>query len=128
MNISITNFSIKLTFTLLVAFGAHILALNYFELPLFDNKIILAYVINLILAIIIFATLHKLKDKFKEQLGFLFIAGSFLKFIVFFIVFYGTYKADGVIKKPEFVAFFVPYILCLTIETFSLAKWLNKLE
>ena len=128
MNISIINFSIKLTFTLLVAFGAHILALNYFELPLFDNKIILAYVINLILAIIIFATLHKLKDKFKEQLGFLFIAGSFLKFIVFFIVFYGTYKADGVIKKPEFAAFFVPYILCLTIETFSLAKWLNKLE
>lgn len=128
MNNSTLNFSFKLTFALIVAFGAHILVLNYFNLPLFDNKIILAYIINLILAVLIFIALHKLKDKFKEQLGFLFIAGSFLKFIVFFIVFYGAYKADGVIKKPEFAAFFVPYVLCLIIETFSLAKWLNKLE
>lgn len=128
MNDSILNFSVKLTFLLAVAFGAHILVLNYWELPLFDHKIIAAYVVNLLLAILIFVTLHKLKDRFKEQLGFLFIAGSFLKFIVFFAVFYGPYKADGIIEKTEFAAFFVPYILCLTIETFSLAKWLNKLE
>ena len=128
MNDPILNFSFKLTFILAVAFGAHILVLNYFELVLFDNKIILAYLINLILAILIFVALHKLKDKFKEQLGFLFIAGSFLKFIVFFALFYGAYKADGTITKPEFAAFFVPYVLCLVIETFSLAKWLNKLD
>ena len=128
MNAYILNFSIKLTFILAVMFGAHILLLDYLQLPIFDNKIILAYSVNLILAILIFAALHKLKDKFKEQLGFLFIAGSFLKFIVFFIVFYGAYKADGIIEKPEFAAFFVPYVLCLIIETFSLAKWLNKLD
>ncbi len=128
MNDSILNFSVKLTFLLAVVFGAHILVLNYWELPLFDHKIVAAYAVNLLLAILIFATLHKLKNRFKEQLGFLFIAGSFLKFIVFFAVFYGPYKADGIIEKTEFAAFFVPYILCLTIETFSLAKWLNKLE
>lgn len=128
MNQSLLNFSVKLIFILALAFGVHLLALNYLEYPLFENKIILAYVINIVLAILIYTFLFKMKSKYKEQLGFLFIGGSFLKFAVFFILFYGAYKADGVINKPEFAAFFIPYVLCLIIETTSLAKWLNKLE
>jgi len=128
MNQSLLNFSVKLIFILALVFGVHLLALNYLEYPLFENKIILAYVINIVLAILIYTFLFKMKSKYKEQLGFLFIGGSFLKFAVFFILFYGSYKADGMISKPEFAAFFIPYVLCLIIETTSLAKWLNKLE
>ena len=121
-------FSVKLILVLSVAFAIHLFALNYKSLPLYENKIILAYVVNAILAITIFGVLFKLKDKYKEQLGFLFLIGSALKFVVFLIVFYPIYKADGSISKLEFAAFFVPYLLSLFLETFSLAKWLNKME
>jgi len=128
MNTTFTKFSIKLVVVLTVVFIAHILILKFADLPLFENKIVSAYISNVVLAIVIFGLLYKLKDKYKVQLGFLYLAGSALKFLVFFIVFYPFYKADGTISKLEFAAFFVPYVLCLVLETFSLSKWLNKLE
>ena len=121
-------FSIKLVVLLSVAFAIHLFILNSKSLPLYDNKILLAYVVNAVLAISIFGFLFKMKNKYKEQLGFLFLGGSAVKFVVFFIVFYPSYKVDGDISKLEFAAFFVPYLLSLFLETFSLAKWLNKME
>ena len=93
-----------------------------------ENKIVLAYLVNFTLAILIYAFLLKMKEKYKEQLGFLFIGGSILKFVAFFIFFYGSYKMDGTISKLEFAAFFTPYILCLIIETTALVKLLNNLK
>ena len=121
-------FSLKLIIVLAVTFAIHLFALSLKSLPLYENKIVLAYIVNAVLAISIFGFLYKMKEKHKDQLGFLFLGGSMLKFIVFFIVFYPFYKADGEISKLEFAAFFIPYILSLILETFSLAKWLNKME
>ncbi|WP_204344447.1 DUF6168 family protein [Psychroserpens algicola] len=128
MSQQLLRFSSKLILILAIAFGIHLLALYYLQHPLFENKIVLAYVVNAVLAISIYGFLLKMKEKYKEQLGFLFLAGSIFKFVVFFILFYGAYKADGTISKLEFAAFFIPYLLCLVIETSSLAKWLNNLE
>lgn len=128
MKNAFSSFAVKLIVILSFAFAIHLFALSSKSLPLYDNKIVLAYIINAILAIVIFGFLFKMKDKYKEQLGFLFLGGSVLKFVVFFIVFYPVYKADGTISKLEFAAFFVPYILSLILETLSLAKWLNKME
>lgn len=128
MNNPFLSFSIKATTLLAVVFCMHLLVLNYFEFPLFENRIVLSYIINLILIISIFGILYLLKEKYKSQLGFLFLAGSLLKFAVFFIVFYPIYKGDGSISKLEFASFFIPYGLGLILETISLSKWLNKLE
>ena len=128
MNPSLLKFSSKLILILTLAFGSHMMTLHVLEFPLFENKIILAYIANAALAILIFAFLLKMKEKYKEQLGFLFLVGSLLKFVIFFVFFYGSYKADGSISKLEFAAFFVPYLLALVVETSSLAKWLNKLD
>ena len=128
MKNAFTSFSVKLILLLSLAFAIHIFALSSKSLPLYDNKIVLAYIVNGLLAILIFGFLFKMKEKYKEQLGFLFLGGSVLKFVVFFMVFYPVYKADGSITKLEFAAFFVPYILSLILETLSLAKWLNKME
>jgi hypothetical protein len=98
------------------------------ELPLLDNKILLSYTVNLLLVVFIFGALYLLRQKFKAQLGFIFLFGSFLKFAVFFVVFYPFYKQDNDMSKLEFAAFFVPYALGLAMETFSLTKWLNKLD
>jgi len=54
--------------------------------------------------------------------------GSFLKFAVFFIFFYPSYHSDGTISRLEFMAFFIPYIYALLIETLALIKLLNLPE
>lgn len=128
MNNPFLSFAIKAIVILAVAFCIHIAVLNFLKFPLFENKIILSYIVNLILVIGIFGILYLLKEKYKSQLGFLFLAGSLLKFAIFFIVFYPIYKLDNNVSKLEFAAFFVPYVLGLILETISLSKWLNKLD
>jgi len=128
MNNFVVRFSIQSIVFLSVTFGLHVLLLNLQDLPLYDNKIILAYIVNTALAIGIVTLLFVLKEKYKSQLGFLFMVGSGLKFVVFFIVFYPIYKLDNEITRLEFLAFFTPYFLCLILETFSLSKLLNKLD
>lgn len=122
-----TVFSVRLLLILSVVFCIHILMLYFLNFPLFKDMIVLSYVINAVLAIGIFGVLFKLKDKYGSQLGFLFLGGSFLKFIVFFVVFYPVFKADGQVTSLEFSSFFIPYIISLLFETFSLVKWLNKI-
>ncbi|WP_303316536.1 hypothetical protein Q4Q34_06940 [Flavivirga abyssicola] len=128
MNNPFVNFTVKAIIVLIIVFFFHISILDIVDLPLFENRIILSYVINLALIIVIFGVLYLLKRKYKSQLGFLFLAGSFLKFAVFFIVFYPFYKLDNMITKLEFAAFFVPYVFGLVLESVSLSKWLNKME
>ncbi|WP_242203366.1 DUF6168 family protein [Aestuariivivens insulae] len=122
------GFVIKATGLLTIVFGIHLALLHFLGFPLFENKIILSYTVNLLLVIGVFGLLYMLRDKYKSQLGFLFLAGSVLKFAVFFIVFYPFYKQDNVITKLEFASFFVPYVVGLILETLSLGKWLNKID
>ena len=122
------RFIILLSTGLTVIFLLHILFLNYNNLPLFDNKILLAYILNYALALGIYCLLYFLRFKLKNQLGFLFMAGSFLKFVFFFIFFYPTYKIDGNINNLEFSSFFIPYIICLIIETYALIQLLKNLK
>jgi hypothetical protein len=122
------SFIILLTTIVAVVFILHILVLNYSNLPLFDNKIILAYLLNYLLALSIYFLLYSFRFKLKNQLGFLFMGGSFLKFILFFIFFYPSYKSDGNINTLEFASFFLPYLICLIIETSALVKLLKNLK
>ena len=122
------SFAIKTVILLTVVFAIHLLVLNVLQLSLFENRIVLSYIVNPVLVIVIFGILYLLKEKYKSQLGFLFLAGSLLKFVVFFILFYPFYKLDNIITKLEFAAFFVPYVMGLIIESVSLSKWLNKLD
>ena len=128
MNNIFFKFSIQLIILLAITLGFHLLILNYIESPLFENKIILSYGFNTLMAIAIFGVLYYFKDTYKDKLGFLFIGGSFFKFALFFLLFYKSYKADGIISSYESAAFFVPYLICLFFETNSLAKLLNKMN
>ncbi|MFC4722916.1 hypothetical protein ACFO5O_11325 [Geojedonia litorea] len=123
---SIIKFSMLIIGVLSFMFIIHIATLNVLDLLLFADRIIEAYLINGVLAIAIFFVMLALKNRYQSQLGFIFMFGSALKFLVFFIVFYPFYKQDDVISRTEFFAFFLPYATCLIIETASLSKWLNK--
>ncbi len=122
------DFTFKAAILLGIVFFIHLGALRALSLPIFDHRIVLCYLVNFALIIIVFGLLYLFKEKYKSQLGFLFLAGSFLKFIIFFIVFYPFFKMDNHISNLEFAAFFVPYSIGLILETISLSKWLNKLE
>ncbi|WP_372794446.1 hypothetical protein [Lutibacter sp.] len=126
MSKAIVGFCVRLLITLSVVFAFHIAILYFLEVPLFENQIIASYIINGILAIIIFITLFKLRIKYLDLLGFLFMGGSFLKFGVYFIFFLPLFKADGVVVRLESTSFLIPYITSLIIETFYLIKLLNN--
>ncbi|NQZ43214.1 MAG: hypothetical protein HRT65_02810 [Flavobacteriaceae bacterium] len=109
-------------------FAIHVLALRSLEHPMFDDLIVRSYGVNFMLAVVIYAALYRFRLKLKNQIGFLFMAGSFLKFALFFLIFYPVYKADGVMQRSEFAAFFIPYAVSLVLETYFTSKMLQDLE
>ena len=120
------KFSLLLLALLLAALAMHLFILKELGLPMWDNKILLAYSINYILAIAIYGTLYLLQEKMTSQLGFLYMGGSLLKFLFFFILFYPSYKLDGEMSNAEFAAFFIPYAISLILETSGIIKFLKK--
>jgi hypothetical protein len=120
------KFSLLLLVLLLAALALHLFVLNGLELPLWDNKILLAYTVNYILAIAIYGSLYLLQERMTSQLGFLYMGGSLLKFLFFFVLFYPSYKLDGDMSKAEFAAFFIPYSISLILETSGIIKFLKK--
>ena len=124
----ITQFILLLIAILGLAFFVHTTLLSNMGYQPYGDKIGLAYLVNGILAGAIYVSLYYFRFKLKNYVGFLFMAGSFLKFIFFFILFYPSYKADGDIVRTEFAAFFIPYVICLVLETVFTAKMLQKLD
>jgi FtsH-binding integral membrane protein len=122
MNSVFLRLILKLVFGLAIVLAVHLAILYWLKMSLFDNAILLAYGVNVFIAIVIFWMIFKLKENYKEQLGFVFMLGSLLKFLVFFVVFFPLYKADGDIAKVEIATFFVPYLSCLLIEFPDLIK------
>ncbi len=121
-------FLVLLTLFFGLFFSIHFSILKIYGFPPDGNKIVFSYMANFMLAASIFIVLYALRNKLKDQIGFLFMGGSLLKFMVFFIFFYPTYRNDGVMDKLEFAAFFVPYALGLLIETVFTAQILKKRE
>lgn len=115
-----------LAILLLMIFGIHLFALNFTNHSLFGNQIILSYIVNYLLAVIVLVLVEKSLNSNSAQAGFIFMAGSALKFLVFFLVFYPTYKADDKMQTIEFITFFVPYSICLIAEVIYLSKQLNN--
>ncbi len=120
------SFYFSLGLLCLLVFGIHILVLYLLQLPLFGYMLVQAYLLNVFLAIVIFTVLYLFRVKWKDQIGFLFLGGSMLKFVFFFIFFYPVYKGDGQMETMEFISFFIPYLVCLLLETLFTAKMLNS--
>ncbi|MCF6306638.1 MAG: DUF6168 family protein [Flavobacteriaceae bacterium] len=120
------RFLLSLLLLLVLLFGLHLFILHLTGIPLFENQIIRSYIVNYLLAVIVLVLVEKSLNSNSAQAGFVFMAGSAIKFLVFFLVFYPTYKADGKMQTVEFIAFFVPYSICLIAEVIYLSKQLNN--
>ncbi len=122
------NCLLFLILVLAISFGIHTQLRTAGELSPYGDMLIWSYLINLVLAFGIVVLIYSLRNRMKTQLGFLFIAGSFLKFLLFFLFFYPEFKSDGAIDQGEFASFFVPYFLALIVETYFAAVLLKNLE
>ena len=120
------KFLLFLAILLLIVFGIHLFALSFTDHSLFGNQIILSYAVNYLLAAVVLIVVEKTLNKNSAQAGFVFMAGSALKFLVFFLVFYPIYKADDEMQGVEFATFFIPYAICLITEVIYLSKQLNN--
>jgi|TARA_B100000497_G_scaffold21016_1_gene24811 hypothetical protein len=126
MKTSSVRFLGYLLATLLLFFIIHIGVLHYLEAPLFQNRIILSYSVNYLLAAALLYFVASNFTKKASNTAFIFLLGSGIKFAVFFILFYPHYSADSSMQTNEFAAFFVPYATCLALEVFFLSRELNK--
>ena len=124
----LSRYFLLLTLMLGAAFPIHSWVRERSGLPMFGDKLPVSYLVNFVLAFAIVGLLYRFRLKIRQQIGFLFIAGSLLKFAVFFAAFYPGFRADGTISRAEFASFFVPYLLALILETFFTAKLLRDLE
>tara|TARA_B100001146_G_scaffold225257_1_gene249123 strand:- start:50386 stop:50802 length:417 start_codon:yes stop_codon:yes gene_type:complete len=111
---------------LLLVFGIHLGILYWNQFPLFSDQIILSYSVNYAMAAILFLVIQRTLGTKASYAGFIFMLGSGIKFLLFFLIFYPKYQADEVMATSEFTAFFVPYSSCLIMEVYYLAKQLNN--
>ena len=121
-------FYIRLLLLNIAIFIFHIIILFFFDIEIFSNKIIESYLINILTAALLYLLIDKYKHKFKDNIGYIFLFNSFIKFGLFAILIYPYYKLDGISTKIEFSTFFIPYVVCLVYETYYLIKLLNSLD
>lgn len=126
--IFLIRYTVLLVGLLSIAFGLHIWVRQLLGMPLLGDLIISCYAVNFLVAFGIVALLFQFKERLKFQIGFLYLGGSLIKFLVFFLVLYPGFKEDGNIQSSEFAAFFVPYVLSLILETVFVSKMLRSLE
>lgn len=121
---------IKFTFKFFVTLTS-LLVLSFLTQSSFDYfksdalLVVRSYWFNGLSSMIIFVSIL-LANRFQPRSsGFLFMAGSGLKFVFIFIFFYPHYHADGIVQRAEFLSFFIPYSLSVITEVYFLAKKLN---
>lgn len=109
----ISMFALVLLCMLALSYAVQVFA---FSFPSDENLLGPAYLFNGLFALVSFASLIILNRVNPRITGFVFMIGSALKFLLFFLVFYPAYHADGEISRMEFASFFVPYAIGLSVE------------
>ncbi|MAO71542.1 MAG: hypothetical protein CMD02_03410 [Flavobacteriales bacterium] len=119
MKNNVLNFHGWLVFTLTLSFVIH----NFIVDP---SHLLFLYSLNFSIAIFVYWLVFILRNKQKESLGYYFLAGTLIKFLVFFFIILPVFKEDEVVTKTEFFSFFTPYVISLFVETKCLISLLNS--
>ncbi|WP_298499148.1 DUF6168 family protein [uncultured Algibacter sp.] len=123
----ITN-CLTVIFVASIAFFIHLFINSSIANSVEFSQLFYSYWVNVLLACGVIVLLFMLRKRLKDQLGFIFMAASMLKFVFFFFLFYPEYNSDGDLSRLEFLTFFIPYVVCLIIESIILSKFLNSLD
>ncbi|MCG8576747.1 MAG: DUF6168 family protein [Flavobacteriales bacterium] len=123
---AILRFAIVLTAILLFTFAIHAFIQKATLGDPFEHNIIVYYLFNYILTLLFFAMLVYFQSINSKQLGFIFLASSFVKFMLYFVFF--KEDSEEATDKVEAMTFFIPYGLSLALETYYLVQMLKNQE
>lgn len=115
------KFPLLLLLVVGVAYGLHIY-LNeiFFSAP--QDLINFSYKFNTGITFIFTTSIILASDKLKDLLGFIYLAGGFVKLAIFMYLI----KTSGMtISKSVFLHFFIPYVICVIVEIYYVIKLLN---
>ena len=120
------GFVLLLTVILGVSFGIHAYVQDVLQIGSFEKHIILNYCFNYVLTIGVFVALVVFERKKSDQLGFVFLASSVIKLILFLVFLYPDIKASVGLRSAEFASFFIPYGISVLAEILYLLRLLNS--
>ena len=118
MNNQLINFHLCLIVVLGCSYLTHDFLYN-------STHLLLLYVLNFSIAVFVYWLVYLLRNSQKEYLGFYFLAGTFIKFISFFLFVLPIFKYDNFVSTSEFLSFFVPYTISLIVEKDSIPDELS---
>lgn len=121
---STISFVLLLTVVLGVAFGIHSYIQDALNVGSFEKHLIINYCFNYILTIGFFIALVFFERK-SDQLGFVFLASSIFKLILFLIILYPGIKSSVGVRSVEFASFFIPYGISVLAEILYLMRTLK---
>jgi len=111
----------------LVIFVVHVLVRGLWNIDIWSLIMLKSYAVNVGLGLVLIAAANRLLERQSTYVGWVFVALSGLKFILFFLLIWPEIKQDGVTSSAEFASFFAPYLGCLLFELRFLSKRLNAL-
>jgi len=122
--------SLRFLITLLLVLGIAFSVQSYIFTELnhaWDSFLLVeSYGSNFLMVAVSFTILMRFYKSKSFSLGFIFMGGFLVKMAIFMIFFKPTYSANNSISGFEFSAFFVPYAICLALETIILVSLLNR--
>ena len=122
------TFLLQLIIALILVGVLHYGVLFANEWPISFTDMTWAYFLNLALAYGIYFAMLQFAAQQSKHLGFLFLIGSALKFVAYFVILQPIFSRDGSLSKTEFFYFFIPYLTCLIAETLALVKLLREID
>ena len=101
-----------------VLYGAHSLqkATLALEAHTLHQAIDRSYLLNGAVASAVLWALYYLAQKQSRALLLVFLSGSSIKLIAYFIVIYPLFSQDGTTSREEFMLFFIPYLIALSFQ------------
>tara|TARA_B100001057_G_scaffold426773_1_gene451131 strand:- start:1239 stop:1628 length:390 start_codon:yes stop_codon:yes gene_type:complete len=123
----ILSFTSKLALVLVCVGLMHYLVFELQEIRLNLKMWAFTYLSNFLLAALAILTIYKFRISHTASLGYVFLATSLLKLIVFPLLIQPILVEQCPNSTQAFLLFFIPYFVALMIEISVLLKLLNHL-
>ncbi len=112
-----------LTIVISITYTIQIGCIRLFSLERDMGIIHFSYVFNSVFTFLLLLGIVLVREKFKDQLGFIFMAGSLIKMGLFMAI--STLRGFE-ITKDVFLDFFVSYAICLILEVYYVSRILKQ--
>ncbi|MFD2563598.1 DUF6168 family protein [Aquimarina rubra] len=119
---NLLRFLVIFLLVLLGVYFIHTWALDFFSFHSNSTIVNLSYIFNAVYTFVLVTLILLLSKKFKDQIGFIFLAGSFIKLGVFVAI---TKLSSIEVDRSVFLDFFTPYVISLILEVYYVSKILN---